>query len=127
MIKEYELTAVPKPRMTSSDRWKKRLCVTRYWEFKDKVKNLGITLPESGYHVIFILPMPESWSKKKRESMRGSPHQQKPDKDNLEKGLLDAVFGEDCKVWDGRVSKHWGEKGMIIIKTEDKNKLIEKK
>ena len=47
--------------------------------------------------------------------MRGSPHQQKPDKDNLEKGLLDAVLDEDCRVWDSRITKIWGDQGKISL------------
>ena len=72
-------------------------------------------IPDSGSHITFILPMPESWSKKKKDRMRFKPHQQKPDKDNLEKGLLDAIFEEDCRVWDSRVSKRWGDQGEIWI------------
>lgn len=115
MVKEYLITPVPKPRMTRSDKWKNRGCVLRYREFKDQVKSNGIEVPESGYHITFVLPMPKSWSKKKQEEMNGQPHQQKPDKDNLEKALLDAVFTDDCRIWDGRVSKIWGETGKIII------------
>ena len=111
----YPITPIPKPRMTQSDRWKKREPVLRYRAFCDHVRLLGIKIPESGYHITFVLPMPQSWSKKKREEMTGKPHQQKPDKDNLEKALLDAVFDEDCRVWDGRVTKVWGESGQIII------------
>lgn len=48
--------------------------------------------------------------------MAGKPHQQKPDKDNLEKALLDAIFGEDSHIWDGRVTKIWGETGKMIIR-----------
>ncbi|MGU0055537.1 RusA family crossover junction endodeoxyribonuclease [Enterobacter hormaechei] len=43
--------------------------------------------------------------------MNGKPHQQKPDKDNLEKALLDAIFDDDSRVWDGRVTKVWGRGG----------------
>jgi len=116
-IKVYDIIPVPKPRMTVSDKWKKRLPVVRYFEFKDQVKKAGITLPESGYHVTFILPMPDSWPKKKKALMINQPHQQKPDKDNLEKALLDAIFEQDCRVWDGRVTKKWGYEGKIIIQT----------
>ncbi len=116
MTKEYLITPVPKPRMTRSDKWKKRDCVVRYYAFKDEVQANKITLPESDYHVTFILPMPKSWSKKKKQEMNGKPHQQKPDKDNLEKALLDAIFDDDCKIWDGRVTKLWGEVGKIVIK-----------
>lgn len=59
--------------------------------------------------------MPPSWSDKKRSAMNGKPHQQKPDKDNLEKALLDAIFDDDSRVWDGRVTKVWGEVGQIKI------------
>jgi hypothetical protein len=30
------------------------------------VRLLGINIPESGYHITFIIPMPKSWSQKKR-------------------------------------------------------------
>ncbi|OCG45693.1 crossover junction endodeoxyribonuclease RuvA [Gilliamella sp. Choc4-2] len=112
----YNITPVPKPRMTQRDRWAKRKPVLQYFAFKDACKASGVTLPESHYHIIFVIPMPKSWSNKKRAEMDGKPHQQRPDKDNLEKGLLDAIFGEDCRVWDGRVTKIWGNVGQIIIK-----------
>lgn len=111
----FTIDPVPKPRMTQADRWKKRPPVLRYFAFKDRVRELGIKLPVSHYHVIFVIPMPKSWSKKKRAEMLHQPHQQRPDKDNLEKALLDAVFDEDSAVWDGRVSKIWGEIGEIHI------------
>lgn len=114
--KVYNITPLGKPRMTRADKWKKRPEVLRYRAFCDEVRLNKVTLPESGYHVIFVLPMPPSWSKKKRALMDGEPHQQKPDKDNLEKALLDALFGEDSHIWDGRVTKIWGETGKMIIR-----------
>lgn len=112
----YPIVPMGKPRMTRADKWKKRPEVMRYWAFCDEVRLRGVAIPESGYHVIFVLPMPQSWSKKKRAEYAGKPHQQKPDRDNLEKALLDAIFDDDCRIWDGRVSKIWGEKGQIIIR-----------
>lgn len=103
----YDIKPCPKPRMTQSDRWKKRPCVLRYFEFKDKVRELDITIPESNFHVIFWIEMPKSWSKKKKKEMAGNPHQQRPDKDNLEKSLFDAILDEDCRVWDSRTTKRW--------------------
>ena len=113
----YDITPVPKPRMTRRDKWKKRACVVRYYAFKDAVRQAGITLPDNGYHVTFILPMPVSWGSKKHALMNGKPHQTKPDKDNLEKALLDALFGRDEHVWDGRVTKLWGCSGQIRIES----------
>lgn len=118
MIREYLITPMGKPRMTRSDKWKQRPEVLRYRAFKDEVRLNKVSLPESGYHITFVIPMPQSWSKKKKAEMNGKPHQQKPDKDNLEKALLDAIFEDDCRIWDGRVSKVWGETGKIIIKEE---------
>ncbi|EOF5040629.1 RusA family crossover junction endodeoxyribonuclease [Providencia rettgeri] len=115
-ILEYPIVPVPKPRMTKSDKWKKRPETARYWAFKDEVRLHGLTLPECDYHVIFTVPMPQSWSKKKQAEMNGKPHQQKPDKDNLEKALLDAIFDDDSRIWDGRVSKVWGATGMITVR-----------
>ncbi|QIR27806.1 MULTISPECIES: RusA family crossover junction endodeoxyribonuclease [Kluyvera] len=114
--KVFSITPLGKPRMTRADKWKKRPEVLRYRAFCDEVRLNNVSLPESGYHVIFVLPMPPSWSKKKRSLMDGKPHQQKPDKDNLEKALLDAIFGEDSHIWDGRVTKIWGETGKMIIR-----------
>nr|SAY41722.1 Endodeoxyribonuclease RusA [Serratia marcescens] len=115
-MKTYPITPIPKPRMTQKDRWAKRPPVLRYRAFCDEVQLNRISLPESGYHVTFVLPMPESWSKKKRAEMAGKPHQQKPDADNLLKALMDAIYSEDCAVWDVRVTKRWGNAGEIIIK-----------
>lgn len=114
--KVFNITPLGKPRMTRADKWKKRPEVLRYRAFCDEVRLNNVSLPESGYHVIFVLPMPPSWSKKKRSLMDGKPHLQKPDKDNLEKALLDAIFGEDSHIWDGRVTKIWGETGKMIIR-----------
>lgn len=114
-MKIYNITPVPKPRMTQSDRWKKRPATDRYWAFKDAVKLANIELPESNSHVTFTLPMPKSWSKKKRMEMKGKPHKQKPDGDNLLKALQDAIYNDDCAIWDIRITKMWGEEGSINI------------
>lgn len=118
ILKIFKVTPVPKPRMTQRDRWDPKKRVLDYFEYKDELRwQAGdFELPESGYHVIFVLPMPRSWSAKKKTAMDGKPHQQTPDKDNLEKALLDALCNNgDSYVWDGRPTKVWGYEGMIII------------
>ncbi len=114
---EYQLTPVPKPRMTQRDKWLKppRPAVQRYREFSDHVKKLGIVVPESGSWITFVMPMADSWSKKKKDSMVGKPHQQKPDIDNLTKAILDSLFSDDCHIWDIRTSKIWGHEGRIVV------------
>lgn len=115
MIRQYDINPVPKPRMTRRDKWKKRPCVLEYFAFCDEVRAKGVALPLGGAHVTFILPMPPSWSKKKRLEMFNRPHDQKPDWDNLGKALCDAVYKDDSKIWDMRVTKYWGHSGAIII------------
>ena len=87
----------------------------QYRAFADDVRKLKVWVPEAGARAIFTLPMPKSWSKKKRENMRGRPHRQKPDVDNLCKALLDALYTDDCVVWDIAIRKIWGDEGSIEI------------
>lgn len=116
---KYQVTPVAKPRQTRSDKWKQRPAVMKYRAFCDQCRLLGIEVPESGAHVTFHIPMPKSWSKKRRAEMLGQPHQQRPDTDNLAKALLDAVLPEDSGVWDIRTTKRWAETGSIEIKDQE--------
>jgi len=115
MSKIYNITPVAKPRMTQSDRWKKRPCVMKYWAFKDLVRLAGINLPDGYGHVIFYIPMPKSWSKKKRAEMDGKQHRSIKDRDNLIKALQDACYDEDKTIWDMRTSKVWSYDGKIEV------------
>lgn len=114
---KYLVTPISKPRMTRAVKWKQRPPVMRYRLFCDEIRLQEIQLPEAGGHVTFVksMPMPQSWSKKKRTLMDRKPHKQKPDIDNLEKALLDALFDDDAHIWDHRATKIWGEEGPIII------------
>jgi Holliday junction resolvase RusA-like endonuclease len=117
--KIYPITPQPKVRMTRSDKWKKRPAVVRYFEYCNRLRELGATLPECGSKITFFLPMPQSWSKKKREAMNGKPHQQKPDLDNLIKALCDAIHKEDQHIWHYEACKLWGVEGGIMIEVDD--------
>ena len=114
-IKVYRIDPVAKPRMTQSDKWKKRPATTKYWAFKDKVEELGITLSSSGSHVTFHVPVPKSWSKKKQKEFIGQPHIQRPDVDNYVKSLMDAIYEDESHIWDIRITKVWSRVGMITI------------
>lgn len=108
----------PAPRQVRSDSWKPSKRVQRYRAWKDKVRpilaahnwTLGDTL-----NIHFVVPMPKSWSKKKRERMDGKPHQQKPDIDNYAKAFCDLTGEDDSHVWFIIAKKTWGESGMIIV------------
>ena len=110
----YPITPVPAPRMTRRDRWVKRPCVLRYWAFRDEVRLRRVALT-SRCKVVFVLPMPASWSVSRRLSMDGAFHTAKPDIDNLSKALLDAVFGDDAHIHTLHVEKRWGERGEIRV------------
>lgn len=111
----YNITPVPAPRQVRSDVWSPRPMVVRYRQFRDAVKAAGIKIPVNGSRLMFVLPMPDSWSRKKKEAHNGKPHTQKPDVDNLAKALLDSVYIEDAHVWDIRITKIWGYDGQIQI------------
>lgn len=111
----YDITPTGKHRMTRADKWKQRPAVLRYRAFCDEARLLKLALPEAGAHVTFMLPVPQSWSKKRREQMNGQPHKSKPDSDNMLKALMDALYTDDAHIWDCRITKLWGEKGQIII------------
>lgn len=91
-MKIYDITPIGKPRMTRADKWKQRPEVIRYRAFCDEARLRKIHLPDSGAHVTFVMPMPQSWSQKKRAQYAGRPHQSKPDCDNMLKALMDALY-----------------------------------
>lgn len=110
---------VGKPRMTQRDRWAKRPAVLRYRAFAD---HLRLCANAAGFtrerlkdvavlDWVAYLPMPKSWPQKKRDAMRGQPHRQKPDRDNIDKGILDALFEDDCGVYAGHLVKRWDDGG----------------
>ena len=91
----------------------------RYWDYKDRLKQQaaesGFVLGEA-FNVTFGIPMPVSWSKTKRARMLGRKHQQRPDLDNLTKGLMDSLApGDDARVWYHSARKVWEESGCIIV------------
>lgn len=118
-MKIYPITPCPKPRMTQSDKWKKRPPVMRYRAFADEVRLRGLTVDESRSHVIFTMPMPKSWSNAKKLQHDGKPHTQKPDIDNLVKALFDALFEDDSHIWRFSAEKQWGQTGSILIHEND--------
>ena len=116
-------------RMTQSDRWKKdpnhanplkrqRPAVGKYFAFKTllklQAKEMGFILNQT-LDAVYLVPMPDSWSKKKKEQMNGLPCLSKPDTDNITKAVKDALLVNDHEVWWERAEKRWAYKGSIII------------
>jgi Holliday junction resolvase RusA-like endonuclease len=121
ILPDVTLNIIPvaKPRMTQSDKWKKRKATDKYWQFKDELNQLCAICrwkPKEVLHIKFVIPMPISWSKKKKERMDGQPHKQKPDLDNLVKAFKDSLLKEDSHVHTyGKIQKIWGRRGQIIV------------
>lgn len=113
-MKTYFINPVSKPRMTQQDRWKKRKVTSNYWAYKDLIRLHKVEVPVP-CRVVFYIPMPTSWSEKKRLEMNDRPHEQRPDIDNLIKGLFDATFEEDCHIWSISAEKRWAKVGSIKI------------
>lgn len=70
-------------------------------------------------NIEIVIPMPASWSKKKKAEMDQTFHIQKPDKDNLEKSILDALNGvayvDDGQIHTGLTTKIWGYDGEVRV------------
>ena len=110
----YPIVPCPAPRMTRRDKWAGRPCVQRYFAFRDEIRLHGVTIPDRAW-LVFVIPMPKSWSEKRRAEMDGKPHTVRPDADNLAKACGDAVFSEDSHIWDLRATKIWGQSGAIWV------------
>lgn len=116
------INPIAKPRMTRSDKWNQRDCVMRYRSYCDSLRNSwGDRLVPDTLDLIFTIPMPVSWSGKKRSSMDRTPHQSKPDLDNLLKGFMDALLDDDARIWKVSAAKVWGLEGSIEVKTSDRS------
>ena len=109
----------PKPRMTRSDRWRKRKIVLKYFSFCNQIRLLA---GKENYKVDailsvnFIIQMPKSWSKRRKLAMKDRPHQQRPDLSNLIKAFEDALCIEDSYIYKYRnCGKYWGEVGRIEV------------
>jgi Holliday junction resolvase RusA-like endonuclease len=120
------IAPIAKPRMTRSDKWRKknhknpkyeiRACVETYYAFKDKIKkeSKGFNLGDS-YSILFCVPYPKSYSKKKKRELFLKPHKQRPDLDNFLKAINDSFCKEDSHIYKIKAKKIWSYKPYIII------------
>lgn len=106
--------------MTRADAWRKRPCVVRYNEYKAIIRSIVgeiIMIPDA-INMRFFLPMPPSWSEKKKAAMCHKGHRSKPDIDNLEKGLMDALLKDDAGVWRTNKVKLWDYQSVARVELE---------
>jgi len=91
-----------------------------------EAKRIGFTLPEIGAGITFFIPVPKSWSKKKKRLHHGQFHDKKPDLSNILKAFEDALLSEDKKIaYYTHLCKRWvnSETGWIEVTTCDPAKL----
>lgn len=119
MIFVFDITPIPKPRMTRQG--KKKPSVQRYWDYVNELKWLAKLKRfelGNGLHYLFLLPMPPSWSNKKKALKNGQLHDQVGDLDNLIKGFWDGLAVQDKHLAHiGSAKKIWAYKPGIIIST----------
>jgi len=103
--------------MTRSDVWKQRPAVMRYRAFKDDLRANVRGKLDPCFDIVFLVPMPKSWSKKEKALMLNMPHQVKPDIDNYLKAFMDAMEIDDAYIYDVHSRKYWTntDTGRIIL------------
>ena len=93
----FDVVPMGAVRMTQSDRWKtnpnhtdlkkrQRSVVTEYFDFKNKIKaqanEMNFQLPQV-LDIVFLIPMPFTWSEKKKVRNNKTKVLKRPDIDNL--------------------------------------------
>lgn len=101
-------------------------------KIQEYANSIGFVMPEDDFAVIGYIPMPKSWTKKKKLAMDMQRHKSTPDSDNFFKKLADDIFNNKsrsdrfrndkcissfavCKVWVMDESK----RGIEVIEYED--------
>lgn len=125
----FDVIPMGAPRLSQSDKWKtnpnhidpmkrQRKVVTNYYAFKNTLiwqgKSMQFELGKT-LDALYLIPMPNSWSMKKKELMNGMPCEVKPDTDNITKGVKDTFRKNDSDIWYEKAEKRWAFKGSVII------------
>lgn len=91
-----------------------------------EAKSKGFVFPPVGASITFFVPVPPSWSKKKKKLYHGTFHQSKPDLDNLLKALMDSLMAEDKQIAHIELAKRWVdfETGWIEISYKEYEEVL---
>lgn len=107
------------PRMTRQDKWLKprRPCVEKYFQLRAAIQAAVGPVNDIPDRIdcTFYLAMPDSWSDKKKAEMEGKPHRVRPDRDNMEKAVMDSLFVNDGGIHEGFSKKVWCHEGFERI------------
>lgn len=94
--------------------------------YENKLYENGLSGPFMGpirVHFLFYFEPAGSLSQKKKKSMYGTPHFQKPDISNLIKFVEDSLNGyayfDDRQICVGSFAKYWDEEAKTVVKIEE--------
>lgn len=122
----YDVVPMGAVRMTGRGKWvkdnaqrylayKEEIC----WQTRQQMKNKDPITGPIAVNVQFRMPIPKSWSKKKKSEAEGQYHTKRPDTDNLIKGLFDSlnnlVWKDDNQVCKILAKKIYSSKPGIEI------------
>lgn len=113
--KKFVIKVLPigAPRMNRCVKWRPSPRQLRYFVFKDALRAaVGDHPVPDGIDVTAYISMADTWTKKRKAEMDGKPHRLKPDTDNIAKGIMDALWGQDCGIWDLHLRKFWCQQGQ---------------
>jgi Holliday junction resolvase len=112
----------PRPRATARGGYASVYMPAEYKKHKELVQTYFPKLQLTGPLMVnmeFYFRPPKSWSKKKLAESLNNWHTQKPDKDNLEKTIMDAmnghVYKDDSQVCVGQTLKKWAIEDKIVV------------
>jgi Holliday junction resolvase RusA-like endonuclease len=74
-----------------------------------QAKEKKFEIPAAGLSVTFFIPMPKSWSQKKKNAHNGLLMQSRPDIDNLIKSFCDSLCSEDKYIANISATKRWAD------------------
>lgn len=102
------------PRMTQRDKWANRECVQKYHAFRDAIRRDAPDMPDAS-QVAYLSWVAYFAPKPKFMDRVGLIHRVKPDRDNIDKSILDALFKNDAGIGCGWIEKRWGLESKLVI------------
>lgn len=122
----FEITSASRPRVTRygtfySKNYEAFRKVVGEWLEKQEINKLEGAIKAK---IIFLMPMPKSWSKKKKEELDNKYCLANKDVDNFCKSIFDILQGKaydnDSQIASIEAKKLWtNEKGHITVELEE--------
>jgi len=122
LVVKGDPVAQARPRFSRSRAYNKQahLLNSQQWEVAAQAPHRGIPLKGPiSLTIDFVMPIPDSWSQKKKDVLEDSFHEKKPDIDNLLKWILDVLSGiviaDDRQICCVQCKKRYGKEPRTEI------------